>query len=127
MQRQAALLAPGLQFGARGTIDVDLPSHCLQGLIIVGIAGDDPRQPITAVNGASASLAQGAMAIIDHDLRHRPEHEFAKDAEFHQCRNIVGASRVRMISAIFPSAVASMNTRSVVLTRRRAKAMRSAS
>src|SRR6516164_9909132 len=29
-----------------------------------------------------------------------------------------------MISAIFPSAVASMNTRSVVLTRRRAKAMR---
>src|SRR6516225_10245836 len=26
------------------------------------------------------------MAIIDHDLRYRPEHEFTKDAEFHQGR-----------------------------------------
>src|SRR5262245_13704658 len=73
IKRQAALLAPGLQFGTRGAIDVDLPNHRLQGLIIVDIAGDDPRQPITAVNGASPSLAQSAMAIIDHDLRYRPE------------------------------------------------------
>src|SRR5262249_24154668 len=86
MERQAALLAPGLQFGTRGTIDMDLPSHCLQGLVIVDIAGDDTRQPITAVDGASPSLVQGAMAIFDHDLRYRPEHEFTKGAEFHQCR-----------------------------------------
>src|SRR6516225_1553384 len=85
IKRQAALLAPALQFGARATIDMDLPNHCLQGLIIVDIAGDDPRQPIAAMNGASPSLVQGAMAIIDHDLRYRPEHEFTKDAEFHQC------------------------------------------
>src|SRR5262249_57221987 len=65
---------------------MDLPKHCLQGLIIVDIASDDPRQPIAAMNGASPSLIQGAMAIIDHDLRYRPEHEFAKGAEFHQCR-----------------------------------------
>src|SRR4029450_4186306 len=26
------------------------------------------------------------MAIIDCDLRYRPEHEFTKDAKFHQCR-----------------------------------------
>src|SRR5262249_4549342 len=85
-ERQAVLLAPGLQFGTRGTIDRALPSHCLQGLVIVDIAGDDPRQPITAVNGASAPLAQGAMAIINSDLRYRPEHEFTKDAEFHNYR-----------------------------------------
>src|SRR5262249_11155813 len=86
MQRQAALLAPGLQFGIRGTIDMDLPSHCLQGLVIVDIAGDDPPQPIPAVNGAGASLMQSAMAIIDHDLRYRPEQEFTEEAEFHQGR-----------------------------------------
>src|SRR5262249_18703033 len=56
IKRQAALLAPGLEFGTRGAIDMDLPSHCLQGLIIVDIADDDPRQPIAAVNGASPSL-----------------------------------------------------------------------
>src|SRR6516225_889205 len=85
VKRQAALLAPALQFGARGAIDMDLPNHCLQGLIIVDIAGDGPRQPIAAVNGASPPLVQSAMAIIDHDLRYRPEHEFTKAAEFHQC------------------------------------------
>src|SRR5215469_2861896 len=86
VKRQAALLAPPLQFGARATIDMDLPNHCLQGLVIVDIAGDDPRQPIAAVNGASPSLVQGAMAIIDHDLRYRPEHESTKGAEFYQHR-----------------------------------------
>src|SRR5262245_62634862 len=86
MERQAVLLAPGREFRTRATIDMDLPSHRLQGLVIVDIAGDDPRQPIAAVNGASPSLAQGAMAIIDHDLRYRPEQEFTKEAEFHQRR-----------------------------------------
>src|SRR5262249_6109071 len=86
VQRQSALLAPGLEFRTRGTIDMDLPSHCLQRLVIVDIAGDDPRQPIAAMNGASPSLVQSAMAIIDHDLRYRPEQEFTKEAEFHQRR-----------------------------------------
>src|SRR5262249_59172776 len=69
IKRQATLLAPPPQFGAGGAMDVDLPNHCLQRLIIVGVAGDDPRQPIAAVNGASPSLIQGAMAIVDRDLR----------------------------------------------------------
>src|SRR5262249_20987168 len=127
MERQAVLLAPGLQFGTRGTIDMDLPSHCLQGLVIVDIAGDDPRQPITAVDGASAPLAQGAMAIINSDLRYRRNMNSRKTPNFTSTGSIVGASRVRMTSAVFPSAVARVNTWSVVLTRRRAKAIRSAS
>src|SRR5258708_25147133 len=97
---------------------MDLPGHCLQGLIIVDIAGDTQRQPIAAVNGASASRAQSAMAIIDHDLRYRPEHEFAKDAEFHQCRKYRRhESRADYVGDL-SSAVARVNTRSVVLTRR---------
>src|SRR5262249_53257592 len=82
---RAALGARVFQWGAGGPIDWALQGHCLEGLIIVDIAGDDPRQPTPAMNGARPSLAQGAMAVVDSDLRYRPEHEFTKDAKFHQC------------------------------------------
>src|SRR4051794_15364069 len=86
MERQVTLIAPSPQLGAGSTIDMDLPPDRLQRLVIVKIADGDPRQPVAAMNAARLSLAQGATAIIDDDLRHGPEQEFTEDLEFCQGR-----------------------------------------
>src|SRR5262245_16132740 len=84
MKGQLVLLAPRLELRARSSIDMDLPRHHLERLVIVDIVDNDPGQPITPVNVAGFSLAQGRMTIIDGDLRYCPEQELTEEVEFRQ-------------------------------------------
>src|SRR5262250_302642 len=92
--------------------------------MIVAVAVAHPGQAVAAVNVTRGTRAEGHAAIVQHDLRHGAEQEFPDGLERHSS---AGAMRVRTTSAIHPSAVAKVNARSVVATRRRAKPMRSAS
>lgn len=81
MDRQLVRFAPGPEFGVCSTINMNLPGHRVQWGIIVEIIRGDPRQSITAVYVTGMPLAQSTMTVVDGDLRHRSEQEFAKDFE----------------------------------------------
>src|SRR6516165_9563966 len=71
--------APSRQFGARHAIDMDLPSHCREGLEIILTIDRHPRQSVTAVDLTRRASAQRPIAVIQGDLRHR-----AKDVLAHR-------------------------------------------
>jgi hypothetical protein len=95
-------------------------------VVIVKAVHDDPRHAVAAVNMAGPALAQRTGAIVDADLRNGAERELAASNEKAVCKT-ADATQSRIKSAKSPSALASEKAWSIVLTNRRAKAMRSVS
>ena len=107
MQRHVVTGAPSHQFGAGRAIDMDLPGYRREGFEIILSIDWHPWEPVAAMDMTGGASAQGAAAVIQGNLRDRPKDVLANRLE--------------------PSAVAKLNTRSVVATNRRAKPIRSAS
>ena len=128
VQRHVVIPAPCRECWAGRAVEMDLPIHAGERSKIVGAIDPHPGQAIAAMHLPGCAAAQRTAAIIQHHLRDGPEQIFARTAPNAATRGISsGAIRVRRMSAILPSAVAKLKTRSVVATSRRAKPIRSAS
>src|SRR5580704_10369392 len=87
MQRHIVFPAPRRQLRRRGAIDMELPGHRHQRMVIIHSLDGDPRQAVAAMDIARFAFAQGTMTIVQHDLRYRPEHPLAPGIEFRQDRD----------------------------------------
>src|SRR5712691_11779485 len=64
-----------------------LPNHERERLVIINALCRHPRKTISSVDVAGFAGIQGAMAIIDRDLRYRSKQEMTHGLEFGQCRD----------------------------------------
>src|SRR5690242_13247722 len=85
MQRHVVAGAPIGELGAGGTIDVDLPGYRREGFEVVVPIDGYPRQSVAAMDVAGSADAQRTIAVIQGDLRNRPEEVLASRLEGHRC------------------------------------------
>ena len=64
--------APLRQPGTGSAVDMHLPLRRRQRIEVVAMGGLGPGQTVAAVDPASRSLADGTVAILDHELGDRP-------------------------------------------------------
>ena len=131
VEREAARRGARFELGGWRTVDVRLPIERSERGEVVGVAlarGHDPGQTIAGEDRAGAALAPGAGAIFDPDLREGSE----EDTTAERRPRDAGDEPRRDLTADDAGDVAVArrgleDARSVVATRRRAKAIRSGS
>jgi hypothetical protein len=73
MERKVAVRAPMHELGLRRPIDMDLPDHGRERHEIVRALAPDPGKPVAAMHVTGGAGAERSPAIVEGDLRDRPE------------------------------------------------------
>ena len=72
---------------AARAIDVGLPPQVRERRMVVDALRRDPGQTIAAVHATGLAFAQRPAAVVEVDLRHRPEGELPNRSEQEGARN----------------------------------------
>src|SRR5215472_9964961 len=64
-----------------------LPDYVSERLVVINALRRHPRKAIAAMDISGFASVEGAMAIINSDLRYRTKQEIAHGLEFGQCRD----------------------------------------
>src|SRR5262249_32883190 len=86
-ERYIVFLAPCRQVRLGAAINMHLPDHVSERLVIISALCGRPRKAIAPMDVSSLPGVKRAMAIVDGDLRYRSKQEITHGLEFGQCRN----------------------------------------